>query len=79
VAFTGGHIRRIPGGLHWPERDLWTAEHKASRQVAAKLCRACPVIRQRGRAADTADELWHVWGGVDRAAWTRDLYRRRAS
>jgi hypothetical protein len=62
-----------------PDRDLWPAEDKGGRQMAAKLCRGCPVIRQRGHAADATDELWHVRGGIDRTARTRDFYRRRAA
>lgn len=43
---------------------LWTSEDRAERARAARLCSACPILRQCGLAAEEEQELF-VWGGVD--------------
>jgi hypothetical protein len=45
---------------------LWLSEHPAERQLAAHLCRGCPVFDPCGQAAEERDERFGVWGGVDR-------------
>jgi hypothetical protein len=48
---------------HW----IWLSERPAERQLAALMCRGCPVITECGDAAEANQERWGVWGGVDRS------------
>jgi hypothetical protein len=75
-ALTQSTLAGLPPTCTGRQRDMWTSEDKASRQIAAKLCRGCPVFIPCARAADAAHEPWHVWGGIDRTTNTRAFYRR---
>lgn len=46
--------------------DLWTSEHYEDRVVAARWCAGCPVLDACRQAAETNDERFGVWGGIDR-------------
>lgn len=53
---------------------LWLAEDRAVRAVAARLCTSCPVVAECAAAADSREETFGVWGGVDRTP----VQRRRS-
>lgn len=57
---------------------LWTSDDPDERALAAELCTGCPVLSECALAAESTNEEWHVWAGVDRKA-AANARRRRAS
>lgn len=47
---------------------LFTSDDAEERATAAELCDGCPVLTECALAAESTDERWHVWAGVDRGA-----------
>ncbi|MFD1832434.1 WhiB family transcriptional regulator [Streptomyces desertarenae] len=53
--------------------DLWFSDHPTDRTRAKRLCAGCPLLDPcRAYGLDT-DQLWGVWGGLDRADRRRIL------
>lgn len=48
------------------DRDYWTSDDAAKRELAAGWCHGCPVLDLCRQAADEHRERWHVWAGRDR-------------
>lgn len=62
-----------------PEPDLWFSQSVADREVAALLCRRCPVKLECLADAVSRPEVHGVWGGtteVQRRVLVQDAGRR---
>lgn len=47
-------------------QDAWTSDDRDERDIAARLCRPCPLIPECQAAADSSDEAFGVWAARDR-------------
>lgn len=56
-----------------------TVEHAEDRAAAAHLCWACPLLELCHEAAESVDEAWGVWGGVDREPAPRPKRERKTA
>lgn len=48
------------------EPDQFTSDDRRERAQAALACRMCHRLAACHEAAETNNETWHVWGGIDR-------------
>lgn len=51
-----------------PHGHYWTSDSAEERAVAAALCDGCPVLAECHTAAESTNEVFLVWAGVDREA-----------
>lgn len=59
-------------------RDEWTSEDPAARAVAAVACTGCPLVVMCGAAAESTDERFGIWAGIDRSPTKTKRARKSA-
>ena len=65
-AFTRLQVALLEHDTPCAGSDEWCSEDAGDREIAARLCRSCPVLILCGEYAKANSETFGTWGGKDR-------------